>query len=775
MRWCSAMNRIPKRLLVYAGLLTLLLISGDRVVCAQTPGRITGRVVGRDGKTPLANVSVVVMGTPLGTLTDERGNYVMEAVPEGTYTVRALRVGAAPGIASDVRVQAGAATTVSFLLREEPIRGADIVVTTARREQTALRTSATVQVIAGDQMRARGMRSLDQALATLPGVTLNRSSGAAVNAVQIRGTSDVRGGGVGNRVLLLIDGRPAISPDTGGAFWNLLSTGIVERVEVVKGAFSALYGSNAMGGVIHVITKSPTDADQTRVRLRYGLYGRPPAWMRITERRSALSTVEVSHSGSIGKEGYFLLLGRDASDGVRQNGNSTRLNFYGKWTHRFQPDRLLSVAAGGNVLDRGYPHPWESILHPLEVLPEHRNDRQKKQDWNVDVTFQPAPEISGRLYFYEHRSESLMNPEGRTHDGFPPGYAVTSTANRLGSIVQMDRKLAERHQVIVGMDASTDWINAQPEDVSYGRHRVHAAAGFVQDEIELGEKGRVTLGVRYDYRKVGDRSGRGQWSPKVGGSWNVFEPTTLRCSIGRAFRDPSLAEMYIKREMGGGIRFEPNPGLRAETLTSAEIGLKHRIRDIAALDVAVFWIALSDMIFWQKLEEGTYKAVNLSKAAMQGAEFSFHTRRWKGLRYDLSYSYLNAEDRTPGRKEQADPRMQNDTLPYKPKHTLHLAVDYRLGAWRAQGAFRYVSEIAEVVFYASDAPDAFRVVDLTMSYNPSDWITLRFEIRNAWNEQYEEMARYRMPGRSYIMEWVIERSKAGKEGGAPRPLTPDPW
>ncbi|MCK5118877.1 MAG: TonB-dependent receptor plug domain-containing protein, partial [Candidatus Latescibacteria bacterium] len=243
-------------------------------------------------------------------------------------------------------------------------------------------------------MRARGMRSLDQALETLPGVTLNRSSGAAVNAVQIRGTSDVRGGGVGNRVLLLIDGRPAISPDTGGAFWNLLSTGIVERVEVVKGAFSALYGSNAMGGVIHVITKSPTDADQTRVRLRYGIYARPPAWMRITERRSALSTVEVSHSGSIGKEGYFLLLGRDASDGVRQNGNSTRLNFYGKWTHRFQPDRLLSVAAGGNVLDRGYPHPWESILHPLEVLPEHRNDRQKKQDWNVDVAL-ATPEISG--------------------------------------------------------------------------------------------------------------------------------------------------------------------------------------------------------------------------------------------------------------------------------------------------------------------------------------------------------------------------------------------
>lgn len=112
----------------------------------------------RDGETPLANVSGVVVGTPLGTLTNERGDYVIEAVPEGTYTVQALRVGYAPGTASDVRVRAGETTTVSFQLREKPIPGAEIVVTAARREQTALRTSATVRVIEGTEMRARGKK-----------------------------------------------------------------------------------------------------------------------------------------------------------------------------------------------------------------------------------------------------------------------------------------------------------------------------------------------------------------------------------------------------------------------------------------------------------------------------------------------------------------------------------------------------------------------------------------------------------------------------------------
>lgn len=742
------MSQTLKGLLVYAWLLALMLIPGDRQAWAQTFGRIAGQVTERDGETPLVHVSVVVVGTSLGTLTDEKGYYVIEAVPEGTYTVRALRVGYASGTASDVRVRAGETTTVSFHLKEEPIRGAEIVVTAARREQTALRTSATVRIMEGAEMQARGMRSLDQALETLPGVTVNRSSGAAVNAVQIRGTSDVRGGGIGNRVLLLIDGRPAISPDTGGAFWSMLSTGIVERVEVVKGAFSALYGSNAMGGVIHVVTRSPTDVDKTRVRLRYGLYGRPPAWMRITERRSTLSTVEVSRSGGVGNEGYFLLFGRDASDGYRQNGDYTRLTFYGKWTHRFKPDRLLSVSAGRNVLDRGYPHPWESILRPLEVAPEYTNDRQKKQDWNVDAAFQSASGISAKLYFYEHRSESLTE------------YTVTSTADRLGSIIQMDRQVAERHQVVVGMDASIDWVDARPYTVSYGKHRVQSAAGFLQDEIEIGTKGKMTLGLRYDYRKVQGRSGKGQWSPKVGWIWNVFEPTTLRCSIGRAFRDPSLAEMYIKQAMGGGVQFEPNPTLRAEKMTSAEIGLSHRLRDVALLDAAFFGYALSDMIFWQEVEKGTlYKVVNLNKAEVRGMEFSLHTKGWKGLRYALSYSYLNAEDRTPGRKEDPDlpAPMRNDTLPYKPKHTLYLTVDYKLGAWQVQGNLRYVSKIAEVVFYASDAPDAFRVVDLTTSYAPSDWITLRFQIRNVLNEQYEEMARYRMPGRSYVGELVMER------------------
>ncbi|MCB0627341.1 MAG: TonB-dependent receptor plug domain-containing protein, partial [Saprospiraceae bacterium] len=86
-----------------------------------------------------------------------------------------------------------------------------------------------------------------------------------VQAFSIRGASEVAGGGIGNRVLLLIDGRPALSPESGGALWNLVPLNSVERIEVVKGAYSSLYGSSAMGGVINVITHKPEAEPLTRV------------------------------------------------------------------------------------------------------------------------------------------------------------------------------------------------------------------------------------------------------------------------------------------------------------------------------------------------------------------------------------------------------------------------------------------------------------------------------------------------------------------------------
>ena len=109
-------------------------------------------------------------------------------------------------------------------------------------------------------------------MSTVQGVTVFKTSGINVQSLSIRGSSDVAGGGIGNRVLLLLDGRPSLTGDSKGALWSLIPISIIERTEVVKGAFSSLYGSSAIGGVVNVITKKPTYKPFTSVNFNYGFY-----------------------------------------------------------------------------------------------------------------------------------------------------------------------------------------------------------------------------------------------------------------------------------------------------------------------------------------------------------------------------------------------------------------------------------------------------------------------------------------------------------------------
>src|SRR5690606_6490425 len=96
-----------------------------------------------------------------------------------------------------------------------------------------------------------------------------------VQSLSIRGSSEVAGGGIGNRVLLLLDGRPAITPESGGALWNLVPLGALERIEVIKGAYSSLFGSSAMGGIVNLITRLPDTVAHTDISISGGFYEPP--------------------------------------------------------------------------------------------------------------------------------------------------------------------------------------------------------------------------------------------------------------------------------------------------------------------------------------------------------------------------------------------------------------------------------------------------------------------------------------------------------------------
>ena len=206
----------------------------------QAAGSIEG--VARDAETgellPLVNIRLA--DTLVGTSTEFDGAFEIAGLKPGEYTLLASYVGYEAFRLERIKVQAGQSTAVAIALEPAAVIAGEVVVTATLKPQAVKLAPASIGIVTSKQIRERNITTFDQAFDEVPGVVVTRSSGANVQAFSIRGASEVAGGGIGNRVLLLIDGRPAISPESGGALWNLVPLNSIARIEVVKGAYSSL-------------------------------------------------------------------------------------------------------------------------------------------------------------------------------------------------------------------------------------------------------------------------------------------------------------------------------------------------------------------------------------------------------------------------------------------------------------------------------------------------------------------------------------------------------
>jgi outer membrane receptor protein involved in Fe transport len=257
---------------------------------------------------------------------------------------------------------------------------------------------------------------------------------------------------------------------------------------------------------------------------------------------------------------------------------------------------------------------------------------------------------------------------------------------------------------------------------------------------------RVTLtgALRYDYRKVLGTYAENQMNPRVGVVVNPMDWTTVRASYATAFRAPTFAEMFLKEVPGGHI-FRPHPDLKAEHLRAFEIGVNQDISDRLNFDAAYFYHKYYDMISWDHFfasGESILTPYNRDVAVMQGVDIGVYAEFLWGISSKIAYTFLNAKDKTIG--------ATNETLPYKPEHQLYIAGDWLLlQRLLLHGDLRYRSRIEEVVLYPESAPKAYTLISGKTTYRLPKGFSVSFAVNNIGNEQYEEMAKFRMPGRSY--------------------------
>ncbi len=338
---------------------TLLILLMPLRADAADAGTVKGKITDKTDGEAVVGASVMLENTTLGAATDLDGNFTIQNVPAGSYSMRITAVGYAPLVRS-VTIAAGQTVAMNPQLGQTTVMASEIVVGAALYEQDRLEVPVTVSVVSDQKIKEEPSASLDQVIEDVPGVNINRSAGYSTSTVQIRGSNTFQGGAIGTRVQGLYDGFPINTPETGEVVWTNVNMNAADKVEVMKGAAATLYGSGAMGGVVNVFGALP-DKFQVKAGASGGFYDGTPDEDRSEYRDGFTPWLWNSYVGIGDKRGdlnYSLIYSHGENDGHKENSWSSLDDVKLKARYDIDSDQYIQLTSFYNETRGGYASTW---------------------------------------------------------------------------------------------------------------------------------------------------------------------------------------------------------------------------------------------------------------------------------------------------------------------------------------------------------------------------------------------------------------------------------
>lgn len=715
------------RLVLSLLLCTLILLVVNYASAQQSV--IQGTVLDENNQ-PLVGVNVSLEGTVLGAATDQNGKYRIIQVPANTFTLTFNMI----GYRSEKRVIHVPAHTVVEVgitkLTVAPISGETIVITASKYEQKIQDVPVSLSVLNRQDILARNSITLDKALQYIPGINLNSSE------MNIRGSSGYSKG-VGSRVLLLIDGIPMMTGDTREISYDVIPTYLIERVEVLKGAGSALYGSSALGGVVNFITQDIDQAPHYYLKFYGGLYSKTSyeQWNWSEKNRYQGGTM-TSFSGRLGAIGIQLGGAYDGDNGYRQNDTRDRYSGSGKIQWYISPYQQLTVS--GNYM---YQHRknflyWRDLQHALQPPVDQLDDQVTSHRYYVTSHYKF---ILGKNQLLTCRGIWFWN---RFDDTVSRGSINRSTSKNVNGEIQYNSQL-NKLSLTTGLETATNFT----ESTMFGTHSGYTMAGYLQFEVPLFQKWRTTLGTRIDFFDINSVKSELQVNPKVGMVYTLTPSTTLRTSLGRGFRAPSLAEIFTST-FASGFQVIPNPDLKPEKSISIEAGVNHRYFNLVSVDAAYFYNRFNDLIEGEFLESGQIQFQNITRAQVHGLEITINGQILPRY-FDVGVGYTYADPIDLDTKE---------FLKFRPRHILYLNSSSKMNRFQFQVDYRFIKKYDRIddkfslLIKDAEARVDAHIVDarLSATFQISQLPTrLSLQINNLFNYYYVELVGALAPVRTF--------------------------
>jgi outer membrane receptor protein involved in Fe transport len=680
---------------------------------AASPGGVVRGEVHDPRGAPIRGAIVGVPGTALYTFTDGAGRYRLTPVAAGVIRLRATAIGYSPStraltLADSVRAD--------FTLDPSPLELTPLDVVSTKVPQFAEPATSVAQVTQ-EEIARRAINTVDEAVDKAAGVQILNGQ------INIRGSTGYVQG-LNSRVLLLVDGVPMNQGDRGGINWDLLAVDQIERVDILKGAGSSLYGSAALGGVVNLTTRDVPSGVHARVRVTGGAYADPPHSEWAFRNTTGLHD-GVDVSGSYGTETAAgrLAIGTRHSDGYREQDARDHWQLAAKGRWQASPRTRLDVAGSWAVDQYQVPLRWctrgecadrGQIYQPFKIDTSEIGARTDSRKGYVSAQLRT---VRSDRFAWQARASWLRT----NFADYRRSANEASVANRFGVEVRAEAHPDSARTVVVGGEGTFSDVAS---DI-FGTHSQSEVAAYGESVQQIGSA-RLTAGARLDYLAVDAGSLTAVVSPRVGATL-PFGGGTLRASVGRGFRAPTMAERFVNT-FAAGFQVIPNPSLRPETGWSVELGDKTPVLGAVRLDAALFWTEARDLIEPVLVADTTPKIQlqNVTRARLAGLDATLLTAPIPGhLTTVLAYTYLDTRP----------------TLAFRPTHLLTVTADLAPGGpgshWGLGADFRYASRPAKIELEGFVDPRRVpvRVLDLR-----AGWTTPRLELRllvaNALNYIY---------------------------------------
>ncbi|MBO4802700.1 MAG: TonB-dependent receptor [Bacteroidaceae bacterium] len=593
----------------------------------------------------------------------------------------------------------------------------DIVVTGTRNATSERKLTTTVSTLNHEQLTKMERISILPTLSEqVPNVFVTQRglmgfgvSGGAAGGISVRGISSASG-----QAMVLVDGHPQYQGIFGHAIADAYQTMVAERVEVVRGPSSLLYGSNAMGGVINIITRQqPKDGVHTDISVGAGSYG----------------SVQADAHNSVRAHRFFsdVALNYQRSDNHRPSMGFYQYGGFAKAGYDFSANWRAWASFNMTHFAASNPGPVSAPLLDadqwinrgvVEVVAENHYGR-----------------TSGAVSLYHNFGRHKIN-DGHVATAAPKDYYFRSKDALTGVSAHQTFELVEGNVFTVGFDyqniygecwnssiATGERLNRQMEqNMHYPLDKnLTELAGYLDVRQDLTDWWTVEAGVRLDHHSEAGS----EWVPQGGFVFRPLDSGELKLNVGKGFRVPNLKEMYLY-----GIA---NPDLKPERLWNYEMAWKHSPCNAFTYGINLFYLKAENLIGSMMVASlGRMANYNTGSREHYGAELEATYRVCSDLTLTTNHSYLHMDS----------------PLLAAPEYKGYLGADYRLGKFSLTGGFQLISGLCTNVQH--ETKESFVLLNAAASYHLLPQLKLWVRGENLLAQKYEINEGFPMPKATFM-------------------------